>query len=391
MLLSSYLIVIKEQDGVLLKVMVIITTGFVEYGGITNAFMNYYRNLDFKDLLIDVVSCGNYDETLALEVRKHGGKCYTVPLKQKSLLQYIRSINRLLAENYDVVDVHGNSATMALEMYLAKKNGVKNRMAHCLNSRTDYPFLHFVLKQSFNRICNIKTACTNEAGLFLYDTSDYKILKNTIETEKYRYSKTYRTQIRNKYGISDSEILLGTVGKINKQKNHKFIIQVFCLIMKKLNNVKLMIVGDGPLRDEIEQQISCFHIKDKVILTGMLTNVIPYYSAFDIYLFPSLFEGLSLALLEAKCSGLIGIASRDIKTEDDDTTDFIRYCNLDKKTWCTNIIRMCNEKEYLNREINSSYVINTLKREGYDSKENAVLLRRLYFGSELSERKSNEK
>lgn len=360
-----------------MKVLVIITTKLVEFGGIANAFMNYYRKLDFSDLEIDVVSCDDYDKTLAREIHENGGNCYAVPVKQKNILRYLVAVNQIMKNGYDVVDVHGNSSTMLLEMCLAKKNKIDNRMAHCLNSKTDHPFVHMLLRSYFNRLCITKTACTKEAGAFLYGQKKYIVLKNAIETEKYRFSFDSRRQIRKQYDIKENEIVFGTVGKINQQKNQSFLVRVFSML--KIQNARLLLVGDGPLRNDIEQLIRKYKIEKKVILAGMISNVVPYYSAFDVYLFPSIFEGLSLALMEAKCSGLVGIASENIKTEDDDTTHFIRYRALNEKVWVNEIRCICEKNEFLDREKKSKIAIEIIKQNGYDIVQNVGLLRELYF------------
>ncbi|WP_022772879.1 glycosyltransferase [Butyrivibrio sp. AE2015] len=362
-----------------MKVLVIITTAFVEYGGIANAFMNYYNNMIKENLIIDVAACGKCDDSLRIIIEGNGGKCFNLPIKQKNLLSYVGELKKILTRGYDVVDVHGNSSTMFLELYLAKKTNVPNRMAHCLNSKTNHPALHSVLRIPFNYLCNNKTACTFEAGTHLYGKRKFEILRNCIPLNEYSYSDIFRRKVREEYGIKENEVLIGTIGKMNYQKNQLFIFDIIDKLRFKNNHIKLIIVGDGPLRQDIEAKIEKLSLSEIVILAGMKKNVIPYYSAFDIFVFPSLFEGESLALIEAKCSGIYGCISKLIKVSNNDSVENMEYEDLIVDEW----VRIINSQIMLlrkqDRAIDSRKAIEQLKSVGLDSTENAEKLRKLYF------------
>lgn len=367
-----------------MHILVIITTGFVECGGITNAFMNYYRSMNLSDLIIDIASSGPFDNKLEEEVNSNGGKCFYLPSKQDHLFSYCIQLNSLIREQkYDLVDVHGNSATMLVEMLIARNNGIDRRMAHCLNSKNNHPFIHKTLVKKFNEECNIKTACTKEAGNYLYGDNSYVILKNVIDAEKYRYSVKSRHIIRSKYNINENDILIGTIGKINYQKNQLFLIPIVKKIVTEYNNVKLIIVGDGDKREELEKAILENRIKDKIILAGMQNNVVEYYSAFDIFVFPSLFEGQSLALLEAKCSGVVGASSSNIQLKEGDPNAFIDSLPLKEEIWSKKIEYLIKNKLYSDRRRpnNSNIAIEEIKRNGLDCHEAAKTLRSLYMNN----------
>ena len=206
-----------------IKILIIITTRFAKFGGIANAFMNYYRYMNLENLQIDVVSCTNHDNEMGAEIECNGGMCYDVPSKQKNVLKYVYALNKIMRQGYDVVDVHGNSGTMLVEMWLAKRNKVPNRMAHCLNSKANHAIIHNIMKPLFNSMCTTRTACTKQAGYFLYGKRDFTVLRNTVPLEEYHFSNRYREEIRSGYSIENDQILLGTVGKINHQKNQGFL------------------------------------------------------------------------------------------------------------------------------------------------------------------------
>ena len=362
-----------------MKVLVIITTGLVECGGIANAFMNYYKYIDLSGLTIDVASSGSYDKSMEAIIRKNGGKCFEVPTKQGNMTGYIRAVNNILKQGYDVIDVHGNSATMLVEMVLAKQHGIKNRMAHCLNSRTDHPLMHKLMQPFFNTLCNNKTACTFEAGKHLYGKRNHEILRNAVPLKQYAFDCEARKEIRKQYNISNRQILIGTIGKINEQKNQAFLLPVIRRLAERYANITLMIVGDGPLRGELEKSIEQEGLKDRVILAGMKDYVVPYYSAFDIYVFPSLFEGESLALIEAKCTGIIGCVSKAIKLSNNDAVKNIQYIDLNTEKWVKTLDEQIQSLDSQNREKDSREAIWELRRCGLDSYECAEKLRQLYL------------
>ena len=156
---------------------------------------------------------------------------------------------------------------------------------------------------------------TEGPGDWIFDNKNYQILNNSIDTEIYRFNCESRKRIRQQYEIDNNCICIGHVGKIYQPKNHKFLIDIFKDYHSFVKNSKLLLVGDGIMREDIELYVEELSISDSVIFAGMKPNVNEYLSAFDIFVFPSLWEGMPLSVLEAQASGLPCIISNAIDTD----------------------------------------------------------------------------
>lgn len=357
------------------KILVIITTNFVSWGGLTTVFMNYYRVMDKNDLCIDVASMNKAEQLLEKEITDNGGQYIQLPDKRKHAFKYLLSLNRLLMrEKYDVIHVHGNSATMVGELLLAKKNRVNNRIAHSHNTKGAHPVMQKLLKSIFNSSYTTAIACSGAAGSWLY-SHEFRVLNNVIDTKRYHFSRNNREEVRNKLKIGPDTVVLGHVGKFVSAKNHTFILDIFREFLKRNPNSKLLLIGDGNLRNEIENEIAEFNLSDTVILVGMINDTQNYYSAMDIFILPSKHEGLSLALLEAQANGLTCIVSNNV-TKENNITGNVQYLDLDKRIWVDNL---CHITPIFNdRDSMSTKAVNILREKGYDNVTNGELLRELY-------------
>lgn len=360
------------------KVLVVITTAFVKYGGLTNAFMNYYRFMDKTGLQIDIASFNEPDEELLDEVNMAGGKYYRLPDKRQNTLMYFCSFYKL-CKGYEVVHIHGNSATMAGELLVAKFNHVGKRLAHCHASKTNHPYLNFLLKPILWYSCTQEIAVSKLAGNWAYKPHDYRLLHNTINTEKYRFNEELRKKIRTKYNISDDTLVIGNVGKINPGKNHKFLLDVLKRIYRNRNNVKLLLIGDGPIREEVERKVAELNISSITIFTGMIKDPYAYYSAMDIFFCPSLYEGFSLATLEAQAAGLRCLVSKEITDEINITGDLV-FLDFDVKQWENEFFKITSGQENINlRCKRSDETIKSICQKGFDSRNSGNKLREIYL------------
>ena len=359
------------------KVLVVITTAFVSWGGLTNAFMNYYRKMDMKGLCIDVVSMNEAEQSLLDELSRNNGRYYRLPDKRTNTWQYLKCFFKL-CKGYDVVHVHGNSSTMAGELLLAKIQGVNIRIAHCHTNKCMHPIL--------NRLCTpallySQTIClaVSEEASWVYGKHSYTVFKNTIDTNKYGFSEKKREAIREKYGISRDEIVIGHCGKIYEAKNHQFLVKVFAKIHEKNEKTKLFLVGDGILRKQIEQQIQILKLDEFVVFTGMQSDTSEFFSAMDYFMFPSIYEGFPLALLEAQSAGLECMASEHVPRKTN-VTGNVRYLKLDEDLWKETFYKRYNVNDRKKRGENAR---KKIVQEGYDSYDAAQRLKSIYLGTSL--------
>lgn len=359
------------------KVLVIITTAFVQWGGLTNAYMNYYRAMNKEELIIDIASYNDPDIELINEIKLNGGKYIKLPDKRKKTLQYLISYSKLCS-NYEVVHVHGNSASMVGELYIAKKKNVNVRIAHCHTNKCMHPFLNAICSPLFWKSYTVGAAVSKDAGKWLYKRHKYTVLNNAIDTHGFSFDEYARERIRKRYNVDKGDIVFGHVGKIYAAKNHAFLIKLFNKILDFYPNAKLMLVGDGVLKSTIEKQVNLIGLSNKVIFTGMQNDTRKFYSAFDYYLFPSIYEGFPLAVLEAQVSGLYGLVSDAVPNEVN-VSGNIKHIKLDIDSWFSNIKNL-NFAEYrMKRKTTCRQATLCAIKKGYDNKINSEILRSIYL------------
>lgn len=357
------------------KVLVLISTEFVSYGGLTTVMMNYYRAMDKNNLIIDFASTNIARFELVNELKTNGGNYYCLG-NRKNILQYTNNLKELLKSNkYDIVHVNANSTTSIMELSIAKRFNVKSRIVHIHNSVCNSRILHNLLHKSFTRSYTTAIACSNAAGEWIFGKNNFIILNNAVDTKKYSYDSAAREEIRKKHNIGNT-FVLGHVGKINEQKNHDFLIEIFSEFVKLNKESKLLIVGDGPLRESIKIKAERYNLLDKVIFSGMCSDVDKYLSAMDCLVFPSKWEGLPLSLIEAQSSGLKCITSLNV-TQEANLSNKVKYLDLSVPAgkWAKEIQKF---GEY-DRDEECNQNVNLIKKTGYDVYTNSSKLRELYI------------
>lgn len=284
------------------NILIVITTAFVPTGGLATVMMNYYRNIDKSNLLIDFASTNVAPDVLTDELAQNGSHYYCLGKRSNVFIYSVKL--RQLCKKYDVVHVNGNSATATIELLAAKLAGVKVRIAHNHTTNTGHRILHHLLLPLFRRLYTDGLACSETAGLWLFGKGCFKVLNNAIDTEKYRFSAIQRENYRKEFGIPNDHVVIGHVGKMNAPKNHFKLLEVFSEYHKTHDKSMLLCVGYGELRNELEHKIDEMNLQSAVILTGLRTDIPGFLCAMDVFVFPSKYEGLGLAVIEAEASGL---------------------------------------------------------------------------------------
>lgn len=359
------------------KILIVITTAFVPYGGLTTVMMNYYRAMDKTGLQIDFASTNNPPKVLLDELKANGSKYFNLGNRKKQLLQYLKNLKMVLKNNhYDIVHVNGNSATMTIELMAAYTAGIKRRIAHVHNTTCDYMALNKLLKPIFKRCYTDACACSQKAGEWMFSNGKYEVLNNAIDLERYCFDSNQREKVREQYNILATDKVIGHVGKMVRQKNHEFILDVFEEMLKKDAQWKLMLVGDGVLREKLEERAKERGIREKIIFCGMKNNTEKYYSAFDVIVFPSFWEGLPLSLIEAQASGLGGVIS-DLITSEVCISNGICQKSLseDAFAWSNAVLSFYQEDRKNKSELNCQ----SLREAGFDISLNAQILREMYL------------
>lgn len=295
------------------KILTIITTGFVPYGGLTSVMMNYWRAIEKAAVSIDFASYNDPPQSLLDELSAAGAKYHKLP-QRKNLLSYAKEVKKI-SKAYDIVHVHGNSATSILELLPAKVAGVKKRIVHNHNSLTSHPILNVFLKPFFRKTYTEAIACSEKAGDWLFGKGQFKILKNAINMDRFLLDEAKRSEVRRHFGIAENDIVIGHVGKFNRQKNYPHIIKTFNEFLKLHRNSKLLLVAGGELESDVRKMVESLNLNNNVIFAGRRTDIPDMMNAMDVFLFPSLWEGLPLSVLEALSSGLPVFLSNSITKE----------------------------------------------------------------------------
>lgn len=360
-----------------MKVLVINTVRF-KLNGISAVIKNYYQAMDKKNLQMDFVAIDEPSEEYRSFFEDNHLRYFV--FYKKNIVNYFYKILELCRkEKYDIVHIHGNSANMAIELFAVKLGGVKVRIAHSHNTATMHPFMHNLLWPMFSKLCTTRLACGEDAGKWLYRDKNFTVLNNGIQTKNYAFSEEKRNTVRKELGIQDDEILLGHVGNFIEQKNHSFLIDVFSEVHSENPKFKLLLISDGILMPIIKDKVHSLGLDDAVIFLGKTLKVSEYLLAMDLFLLPSLHEGLPVVLVEAQAAGLICTVS-DTVAKEADLTETSAFLQIDSVIpWAKSI----EELEYMkrNREDASRDNIVLIKEKGYDIEQNADKLRQIYVNA----------
>lgn len=351
--------------------------GLMDRGGVSSVMMNYYLNIDRSRIHIDFLTHGYGEGVRDKEIIKNGGKIFTVPPKSKDYFKNTKMIRNILKKNhYDIVHSHADAGNAHI-LKIAKQCGVPVRISHSHN--TDYTInnpirkeLADMQKKNISKYATHMFACSEEAAMWLYGKS-VPIIKNAIELNDFSYSEEQRNNIRNKYNIGD-KFLVGCVGRLDYQKNQIFLLNIFSDLLKKRNDICLMLVGDGILKQELIEAAKKLRIEDSVIFAGQVSNVNEYYSAFDIMVMPSLFEGLGMVAIEAQSANLPCLLSDNIpKTVR--INDNVVYLSLsDYQAWVDKLYTANPNSQRDNEDC-----LERIKRAGYDINTEAKKLELFYL------------
>lgn len=293
-------------------------------GGIESYIVNTFCNdVVSKQVHIDFIA---YEDKLAYEneIRKFGYSIIYVPHLKKKPMRYWKSIKHVISQNhYDCVYVNMLTAANVLPVKLARKFGAKEIIIHAHANSTIKGVirraLHIANKKYCNKTVTLRLACSQEAADWLYDKnindSPIVVIPNAINTKRFSFSETSREEIRNKYNIQKTELLLGSVGRLGPEKNNQFMIEILQSMIEKGMDAKLLLVGDGTMKEQLILQSGNLGLRERVILAGTCSNTEDYYSAFDVFLFPSQFEGFGISALEAQSCGLLCLCSDQLSKE----------------------------------------------------------------------------
>ena len=348
-------------------------------GGVEAVIMNYYRNIDRTKVQFDFICDDDSTNIPYEEIESLGGRVILIPPYQK-VFKYQKELIRIFKENkYKIVHSHINTLSV-FPLRAAKKAGVPVRIAHSHSTTNKKEWKKNLLKQAlkpFSKVYATKYMCCSElAGRWLFGNKEYDkgnvyLLNNAIDLDKFKYDDVIRNNKRKELNISDDQIVIGHIGRFVAQKNHNFLIDIFNEIYKENNKAILLLAGQGPLMDEIKDKVNALGLTDSVRFLGQRSDANELYQAFDLFLLPSLYEGLPVVGVEAQASGLLCVFSDDM-TKETKVLDSTIFMSLDNSAneWADTMLKSYkhfNRKDTRNEISNNNFNIKveSVKLENY--------------------------
>lgn len=352
-----------------------------DLGGISSMILNYYTFMNKEEYRFDFVSPRKEEGVNGKKLQELGCKFYYIPTKHNGLVRHIKLLNKLMVnEKFDVVHVHSD-LTSYVGLIVAWKNGVRVRVAHGHNA----DFRNKSIKQKVKRFighiliaafATDRLACSKDSikytfGKFAEQNKNTHVLSNAIDISRYKFNKLEREKIRNEFSISPDAYVLGSVGRMSKEKNHIFLVRLMRQIKETNKKIHLLLVGDG---DEFENCINLakeLDVLDQISFAGARSDISKILSAMDLFLLPSLNEGLGIVAIEASASGIPVILSNKVPS----ILSFIPesyFIELNEFSWVDKIVELSSKST---ERMDNNEVLRTNK---YDIQKEVKQLEYIY-------------
>jgi len=320
-------------------------------GGVTRNAMKYWKYIDHNKFQFGFATCSSQldfeQDIIEQGCKVHYISCYA----EENPEQFKSELRDILLGEYDAIHINTNWWKSFYAEQVAKETGIKLILVHARNTFVDVNDAvqrekaivehekHKALVSE--EMATYFLACSNEAADFLFGSQipreKIKIFHNALDIDRYTYDGEKREAVRSKLNMAN-KFVIGNVGRLSYQKNHEFLIDIFYEVQKKVDNAVLMLIGEGELESKIREKAYKYGIMEKVLFLGMKNNVEDYLQAMDIFVFPTRFEGLPNALVEAQASGLKCLCSTNV-TKEVKLTNNVIFLDLEKEKWVDSILQ----------------------------------------------------
>ena len=345
--------------------------GSMDAGGAETFLMKLYRGLDRTQYQMDfaVSADGIYDK----EIQELGGKLHRIPLHSQHPWQSFWAIRKIVSQNrYESVLKLGNSPICVLDVIPAKMGGAKICAVRSCNALVNLSFkrrvLDFIFRPILNKTAKVKLAPSDLAAIYTFGARRFQrgevcVLNNGVDLNVFHFDSSARAAIRDEFSLQD-KLVVGHVGRLSRQKNHKFLLPVFAQIKKTRSDAKLLLVGTGELEHEIRAQAAELGIFDDIIFAGVRSDVPAMLSAMDVFVFPSFYEGMPNTVIEAQATGLPCVVA-DTITRQANIADLVRYLPLTEavETWADLAVAVSQMSRRDTKEdfLNAKYDIDSVR------------------------------
>ena len=296
----------------------------LHFGGAQAFVMNVYNNIDREKVQFDFVVTPEERKDLYEQVEQMGGRIFVCPrYTGKNHFAYCRWWDFFFKEHPEYHVIHGHvRSTASIYLKIAKKNGLVT-IAHSHSTSNGSGISAIVkdmLQLPIRHTADYLFACSDKAGKWLYGEKatkqpNYRIIPNGVDLKRFAFCEEKRCQMRSQLGIAEDTFVLGHIGRITVPKNHQFLVELFAEYHRENLNSRLLLVGDGELFETVQQQCRQLGIRDAVIMVGSKSNTEDYYQVMDVFVFPSLWEGLGIVAIEAQANGLTCLVSENVPKE----------------------------------------------------------------------------
>lgn len=348
----------------------------MERGGLESMIMNYYRHIDREKIQFDFLVHRTERAAFDDEIESLGGRIYRLPRLVPWSKSYLSALNHFFDEypEYKVIHVHQDCLSSVI-LKVAVQHNVPVRVAHSHNANQDrnlkYP-IKLWYRRSIPQYATNLFACGKDAGDWMFNGAPYQIINNAIDAAAYTYDPEKRIEMRQKLGLGD-ELIVGHVGRFNLQKNHQFLLDIFAALLKKEPNAVLMLVGGGENMAKIQAKTQTLGIAEHVRFLGIRSDVADLLQAMDVFVFPSLYEGLPVTMVEAQAAGLPCLISDKVPPECIITEGLVDTLPLSAgaETW--------SEKLFEKRDTPRTDRRAEIAAHGFDITAEAVKLQEFYL------------
>lgn len=353
----------------------------LDMGGIETAVMNLYRHIDKEKVVFDFLVHRPTEGFYEKEIRSYGGKIYRTPrFNPLKMGRYRRSNMKILREHPEYKVFHSHQELNLWTLKYAKKAGIPCRIAHAHNGKTvvNLKYFFFLYERLFiKRHCTDMFMCSGLAGEWRYgkkavESGEARLSKNGIEADRFRYNEDVRREVRQELGLSD-KIVIGHAGRFAQPKNHMFLLEIFRKILDRNSDAVLVLCGEGKLEEDIRRKVKELQLEEHVHFLGVRPDMDRVYQGFDLFLLPSLWEGLPVVGIEAQTSGLPMLMS-DVITDEAVVTSGVMKMSLKQSAdaWAETALEMIRTHE---RQDEYQRIVDA----GFDVKETAQWWQNYYL------------
>lgn len=361
-----------------IRVLQVVTT--MERAGLETMLMNYYRNIDRERVQFDFLRHRDGEHAYDAEIRAMGGRIYTVPpFNPINTNGYPSALNMFFSEhrnNYRVVHAHLDCLS-AIPLRFAKKYGISTRIAHAHVSRMTFD-IKLPIRMFYRALLPYTAtdlfACSGDAGKWMFGKRKFTVIPNAIDCSAFSYDAQNSERLRRENGLSN-RLVIGHVGRFDPVKNHAFLIEVFRKIVNQRRDSILLLAGAGNTMAEIKAMVREYGLDDQVRFLGSVSNVPELLQMMDVFVFPSLYEGLGISLIEAQSTGLPCFASQNCVPDSANITGNVRFLPLDAgaEAWADAILREVGSSA------NRQNCTQAVRDAGYDIQTEARKLEMMYL------------